>query len=286
MNVSVMTFNIRGSLYQHDGVNIWANRAGLNVETIKKVAPDVIGFQELHPGNLATYLVTLPEYHFVLGPPSDEPDAHDYNPIFWKADRFEFQDSGGFYLSETPEHWSKSWDGSCFRSATWVKLLCKESDTKLLLLNTHLDHIGEQARVAGSHLILDKLTELNSARIPTILTGDFNCNPWTPDYGIATNQTSTDESYRLFVKHGFTDTYLAAGNIDSMQSYTHHGFEGDAYSALNFHMAWRLDWILTRGTPEKLVNTITCEILRDALPPLYPSDHYPILAKLKVKYQK
>ena len=107
MQLSVMTFNIRGSMYEHDGINVWSNRASVNVGTIKKANPYVIGFQELHMGNLATYLETLPDYRFVLGPPTDESDAHDYNPIFWKSDSFDFLDSGGFYLSKTPERWSK-----------------------------------------------------------------------------------------------------------------------------------------------------------------------------------
>jgi endonuclease/exonuclease/phosphatase family metal-dependent hydrolase len=283
MDITVMTFNIRGSLYQHDGVNIWANRAALNVETIKKASPDVIGFQELHPGNLATYLETLPEYHFVLGPPSDEETVHDYNAIFWKGEHYEFRDGGGFYLSETPDHWSKSWNSSCIRSVTWVVLRHKESGTLFLFMNTHLDHIVEEARVASSHLILNKLTDLRTPEMPIILTGDFNCNPWTPDYGVATNQTSTDESYKLFIKDGFIDTYLAAGNVDSMRSYTHHGFQGDAYSALDFHMAWRLDWILTKDAPDRKVHTGACDIMRDAKPPIYPSDHYPVFAKLEIE---
>lgn len=280
--MKIMTFNIRGSFYDHDGINTWSNRAELNVDTIKKASPDVIGFQELHTGNLATYLETLSNYRFVLGPPTDEAELFDYNPIFWKENRFDFQDSGGFYLSETPEHWSKSWDSVCVRAVTWLKLFSKESNTELLVLNTHLDHIGEEARVAGSRLILQKLSELQTTQTPVVLMGDFNCNPWTPDYGVPTNQTSTDKSYRLFVEHGFSDSYLAAGHTDSMQSNTYHGFDGDDYSALEYHMAWRLDWILTKDAPEKQVHTVACNIIRDASSPVYPSDHYPVLARLSL----
>jgi hypothetical protein len=61
----VMTFNVRGSNYR-DGLNVWENRAPLNVETIKHYALHLIGFQELQGGNLETYQEKLPEYDYVL----------------------------------------------------------------------------------------------------------------------------------------------------------------------------------------------------------------------------
>ncbi|MFK7800203.1 MAG: endonuclease/exonuclease/phosphatase family protein [Anaerolineae bacterium] len=283
MKFAVMTFNVRGSYYVNDGLNFWPNRAELNVETIKKASPDIIGFQEMHPGNLATYLEQLQAYQFSLGPPTDKADVHDYNSIFWKADRFEFQDTGGFYLSETPETWSKSWDSVFVRGATWVKLLDKRNDTALLIFNTHLDHIGEQARVAGTRLLLQKMADYQTSSTPVILLGDFNCSPWVPTYEHEIEYTSTDASYRLIVEQGLSDTFLASGNIDSMSSNTFHGFEGDSYSALDHHMSWRLDWILTKDSYEYRVKTVGCEIIRDAKPPLYPSDHYPVLAQLVIE---
>lgn len=272
-----MTFNIRGSFYTRDGVNVWTNRAPLNVATITKANPDIIGFQEAHSGNLETYHEQLTAYHSVLGPPSDEPDLYDYNPIFWKASRFDLLDSGGFWLSLTPDHWSKDWDSVCVRAVTWVKLQCRMTGHILLHLNTHLDHIGEQARVAGSHLILQHLNAAAYRTLPTLVTGDFNCSPWTPDTGDAVTTTFTDTSYQLFLKHGFTDTYLATGQQDTVHSNTYHGFEGEHYVAAHHHMAWRIDWILLRDDGATLQPS-SCTILHDAAPPLYPSDHYPVVA--------
>ncbi|MEM9955079.1 MAG: endonuclease/exonuclease/phosphatase family protein [Chloroflexota bacterium] len=41
----VMTFNVRGSFHD-DGDNDWHKRRELNIATIKKYDPDIIGFQE------------------------------------------------------------------------------------------------------------------------------------------------------------------------------------------------------------------------------------------------
>src|SRR5919202_4520710 len=64
----VMTFNVRGAFHKSDGINAWVNRSVLNVETIKRHAPDLIGFQELQSGNLDTYEELSPQYELVLGP--------------------------------------------------------------------------------------------------------------------------------------------------------------------------------------------------------------------------
>ena len=64
----VMSFNIRGFSRRGDGFNSWENRAALNVATIKRYAPDLIGLQELQAESLATYREKLPEYAHILGP--------------------------------------------------------------------------------------------------------------------------------------------------------------------------------------------------------------------------
>ncbi|HLY31927.1 MAG TPA: hypothetical protein VKQ36_12930 [Ktedonobacterales bacterium] len=51
----VMTFNIANAINtEDDGVNAWALRADLNIATIKRYAPDLIGFQQVDQGNLET----------------------------------------------------------------------------------------------------------------------------------------------------------------------------------------------------------------------------------------
>ena len=67
MTFRVMSFNIRGADHPGDGANQWQYRAALNVATIRKYAPDVIGFQELQDGNLTTYQAELNEYQHHSG---------------------------------------------------------------------------------------------------------------------------------------------------------------------------------------------------------------------------
>src|SRR3712207_8581983 len=64
--LKVMSFNVRGASHR-DGVNAWPGRAGINVETIERYAPDLIGLQEVHAPNLEVYERDLPGYEKIMG---------------------------------------------------------------------------------------------------------------------------------------------------------------------------------------------------------------------------
>src|SRR6266704_2171053 len=121
------------------------------------------------------YREQLPEYQYVMGPKTGEEDFWDYNPIFWKAERFALIDSGGFWLSRTPDHWSKDWGTDDAHGVTWVKLRCTRTNRVFLHLNTHFEHISEQSRVESCRLILQKVGELQEEQkpqsLPTPTTG-------------------------------------------------------------------------------------------------------------------
>jgi endonuclease/exonuclease/phosphatase family metal-dependent hydrolase len=263
-----MSFNIRGWFPSaNDGVNVWENRRDLNIATIRKHAPDLIGFQELQrEPHLADYQRELPEYDFFLGLKYNNDEPHCYPTIFWRLDRFELLDSGAFWLSETPEKFSAAWETACIRSAAWVKLRVRATGKLLLLLNTHLDHVSERARVEGAKLILSRIPSLapNESRAAVIVTGDFNCNPMSA-------------AYRAFLEESFIDTFLMSGNRDDETSFTFHEFTGKPYPKFD-----RIDWIMLRDAERKL-RAVNASIIRDAAPPLFPSDHYPIVADFSLE---
>ncbi|CAN5257304.1 endonuclease/exonuclease/phosphatase family protein [soil metagenome] len=273
--VRVMSFNIRGFSRERDGINRWENRAALNAATIKRYAPDLIGFQELRDESLDTYRKRLPEYAHVLGPRAGNKPPYEFNAIFFDPARLEVLDSGGFWLSETPDRYSSAWHTRVVRSANWIKFGSPSTGLSFLHLNTHLDHVSSHARVRGSELILRKTTELQGRDLPVIVTEDFNCPPGSLPY-------------RIFVENGFADTFLAAGNEDDEDASTFHAFRGLRYLLLRCgdrmrpgRKPRRIDWILLRNGRRRL-RIETHEILRDRheKPRLYPSDHYPVLATL------
>ncbi len=268
-NVRVMSFNIRGSSDSWDNVNAWDKRAALNVETIKRCAPDVIGFPELQSGNLETYREQLPEYDYVLGPEGGNHEPYDYNPIFWNPSRFELIDPGGFWISRTPDVHSADWETAWVRCATWVRLRFSETGESFIHLNTHLDHVSELARNEGSKLILYRISQLGADVMPAIITGDFNSIPGS-------------SAYRIFTDNGFVDAYLASGYEEAVDSFTFYNFEGEHYSAERYgYPSSRIDWLLIRSGARK-IEVKSCAFIRDNEHPLYPNDHYPVLSELAI----
>lgn len=272
----VMSFNIRGAYHRGDGINAWEQRAALNVATIERYAPGLIGFQELQSGNLETYRKKLPGYCYVLGPRAGIQAPYEFNAIFFDAGRLELLGSDGFWLSMTPERYSSSWLAKVVRCANWAHLQCRRTGSSFLHLNTHLDHLSPRARLEGSKLILDRIAQILEGKdYPVLMTGDFNCPPGSPPH-------------RTFVGAGFEDTYLATGDDDEGDSSTFHAFGGWRYHAVRYGHALglvraprRIDWILLRD-PRKRTHVLSHRIVRDrdAGRRIYPSDHYPVLAEL------
>ena len=256
----VMTFNVCGAV--PDGPNGWPNRAALNVSTVKRYDADLIGFQEVGEGILRTYQAELPEYDYVKGPKYMNREPHLYPSIFWKQSRFQLVDSGGLWLSRTPDRYSGDWGTNVVRSATWANLQDKQTGLVVSHWNTHLDNKSDAARVEGAKLMLQRIEEVGTGGALVILTADFNDAPGSPVY-----QTLTEV--------GFVDTFLAVGNEDSETAFTNHLYEGEAYAGL------RIDWILTLDRARK-IQAKSCIIARDHDHPLYPSDHYPVIAELDI----
>ena len=271
-NVRVMSFNVRGASHR-DGINAWEKRARLNVETIKRYAPDVLGLQEVHAPNLEVYKEELPGYARVMGPAYGTDRLEEFAAIFYDAERFEELDAGGFWLSDTPEESSASWGNEVVRSANWAVLEDRRSGVAFLHANTHLDHASKRARLEGNKLIVRQTEETleNHGHPPTVVTGDFNCRP-------------DSAPYRVFREYGFADTFRAVGNEDDEGAYTFHAFKGSGFTPRDTDKPFgRIDWILLKD-PGDLFEVRSHQIVRDADEEAgrYPSDHYPVMADLGV----
>jgi endonuclease/exonuclease/phosphatase family metal-dependent hydrolase len=259
MHVKAMTFNIRGARTSiEDGINAWKNRRNLNIATIQKYAPDIVGFQEAQKGNVDAYAKALPEYSSFQGFAAARQFNNDeYNPIYWNASRFNLIDKGQFYLSTTPTKKSIGWESSLERVATWLKLREIASESAFFVLNTHFPHEGglHETRQHCATLIIQEVNAL-AGDLPVIVMGDFNAYP-------------DSKAYQRFLEAGFSDSYADTG-IEGI--HTFHGFVGEKHTKLGE----RIDWILT-----KRFSILEYQVIRDAEPPIFPSDHYPVLANLE-----
>src|SRR5690606_6756613 len=83
-------------------------------------------------------------------------------------------------------------------------------------------------------------------------------------------------THAVFEAADFRDSYHEAGHLDQLDMNTFHAFIGEDFPPC----ALRIDWVLLRDGADRRIETEGFDILRDAEAPLYPSDHYPVLAEL------
>lgn len=255
--LTVMTLNMRYD-NPEDGANNWRFRRERIAELIRSEAVDLLGTQEVLANQFDDLQALLPGYRAVGVGREDGARAGEFNAVFFRSDRFELLDSGVFWLSENPETpGSKGWDGACERLATWTVLRDK-SGGELLFINTHLDHIGEQARREGVALLLRRIETLRAGR-PVILTGDFNAGPSSP----VVARVVADSALR------------SAWDTAPIRS-------GSAWSFSDFGQLPEeerplIDYVFYGGGLE----VVSCSILPDTLGGGYLSDHAPVEARLK-----
>lgn len=188
--ITVMTFNIRNAT-SADKENGWEYRADRVTNAVKFYKADLIGMQEVRPVQLEDMKERLPELGYVgVSRTGDDSPRGEHCTILYRKSRFDVIDSGTFWLSETPDvPGSKGWDTSYPRIATWAKLKDKESGKMMLMINTHLDHRGPNARREGAALLLKKASEIASG-LPIVMTGDFNATPESEPYSVITDKTN------------------------------------------------------------------------------------------------
>ena len=254
------TFNIR---YDNpdDQENNWKFRKDRVAEFIQGVTLDIVGMQEVLHIELEDLKRLLPEYAEVGIGREGGKQQGEYAPIFYRKDRFKLLDSNTFWLSQYPDSVGFiGWDGACTRIATWAKLEDKSTGKIFLAVNTHMDHVGVEARRKGALLIIKRIQDIVGNR-PAVLTGDFNVNDKSEAY-----QTLTTNDFVL------KDAYKTA-DVKEGVSYTFHDFE-----KVPMNEREKIDFIFV--TPQ-------IKVTRSWIPKENPdgkgvlSDHNPQLATLQ-----
>ena len=173
-SVKLMTYNIRFAT-PHDGVNEWRLRKDKVSQLRKKYDPDMIGVQEALLSQIEDILTDLPDYAYIGVGRDDGKTAGEFSAILYKKNKFKVNEQSTFWLSETPEiPGSKNWDAAITRVATWGKFTEVSAEREFIVINTHFDHIGQEARKNSAALLTRKSEEI-AKNLPTLIMGDFNC---------------------------------------------------------------------------------------------------------------
>ncbi len=257
-NLKLMTYNIRLDL-ESDGENKWSNRKDFWASQINFYEPDVFGIQEALPHQVTDIASALPEYSYV-GIGRDGIGKGESSNIFFKKDRFKMVQEKTFWLSETPEKISKGWDAAFNRVCTYVLLKDNKTKKSFWVFNAHLDHIGEFARTNAIQLILSKIKEVNTKKLPVFVIGDFNTEP--NEQRISDLKKQMDDSYDISKQKPFGPN----GTFNAFQYFE--------------PVTKRIDYIfLSKNNPFKVLKYA---ILTDSKNLKFPSDHFPVLVELQL----
>ena len=258
----VMSFNLRYDT-PNDSANAWPNRKDWVASLVRFHGADVVGVQEALAHMLTDLDARLPGFARVGVGRADGRARGEFSAIFYRSDRLTLLDSGTFWLSPTPEApGSKGWDAAIERVATWARFRDGLTGCSHLQLNTHFDHIGEQARQESARLIRRRLAQL-SGGLPIVMTGDLNSTPTSASYRILTRDTVAGATPPL------SDAMLTSrsGHYGPTSSWT-------AFKAIVPER--RIDYVLVSAP----VAVASHGILPDSWNGRFPSDHLPVLATL------
>ena len=201
--ITVLSYNIRNG-NSVDGTNSWLLRYPASAMMIEDQKPDIFGLQEALNYQVQYMQEYTSNYKHVGVGREDGKKRGEYMSIFYNTNTIKLLKWGTFWLSETPDKPSLGWDAECIRTATWALLQDKVSGKKFYYVNTHLDHVGTEARRQGLALIMDKIEEINTMGLPLVIGGDFNMDEDDPSMKEINKTMKNTRNQAIKTDEGFT----------------------------------------------------------------------------------
>ncbi len=251
------TFNIRCD-YDQDGKNSFRYRRELILKKIAAERPDAIGFQEVLP-HVQRWLRENLSGYTVIGCGRDADFGGEAMTIAVRNETAELLGLSTFWLSPEPYRPGSRYENQsdCPRTCAAAELLVQGAPGPIRLYNTHLDHIGAEARAQGLTQVLRRMEE-DMARLPmpALLMGDMNALPDSPELAPVGD----------FPALGLTD--LTAGIPVTFHNY---GLPGEE--------PCKIDYIY--ATPQFKAERV--ERWMDEEDGVFLSDHYPVCAEVSLR---
>lgn len=290
--MNIATFNVRvgGSLKpgkqrpkkgDYSKYNGWDDRRDYLCDMIRFESFDVFGVQEARYPQVADMLERMPEYSYIGVGRDDGDKKGEHCAIFYKKSMFKVLDHGNFWLSDTPDVPSLSWNPKYRRVCTWGLFQNKKTKEKFYFINTHVN--WGVASVKSANLIIDFVKTKCTKTDNVILMADFNATQESELYQIITSNgfedTYESSKYRFAptgTGQGFRPHYFTHRRIDHI--FVSKGIKSSRYGVLTYHYYRNMD------SDEKEMDTASPkEIKGENRDIKCISDHYAVQSFITLK---
>jgi endonuclease/exonuclease/phosphatase family metal-dependent hydrolase len=252
-HLTFITSNIRFD-NPSDGDHIWDNRKDLLAKILTSHKPDIIGTQEGRKPQLKDFNSRLEGLELIESH-RQWIEERMYPCLFYNPKRLKLIQSEDIWLSETPNIPQSKLEKSAFpRLAVVAEFQDLNTGEEIFVSNSHLDHIHEEVRVRQSQILSREIQQRKSNESHLVVLGDFNTDH------------QSDARAELISSLGLVDPW------SSQEETTYHQFKG------HHPTGKRIDWILN----SKGFESIEIFIEKAQENGLYPSDHFPVISKLKL----
>jgi endonuclease/exonuclease/phosphatase family metal-dependent hydrolase len=264
--LTVMTFNIRYGTAK-DGESNWTARRDMLFDVIREHDADLLGLQEAIDFQIDEILAAVPKYAVVGVGRDDGGRKGEYSAILFRKDRLQVADAGTFWFSDTPSvPGSKSWGNNITRICTWARFIDRDG-RGFYQFNLHLDHQSQPSRERSTVLLRERIDARAFPGDPVIITGDFNVGE--SNAALATLVGRPPDAPPAFLDT-FRVRYPTQTPVGTFNGFKYGNVDGD-----------KIDYILVQPGSE----VISAGIIRTSRDNRYPSDHFPVLARIRLASQ-
>ena len=282
-NYNIRYYNGSGNSAIH-----WPNRKEKVFEMIRRHEMDVCGIEEITKYQSPDFISTLTEYEYVgygrdNGKENSAGASGEQTGIIYKKDRYVKMDQGRFFLSKTPYKVSKVSNSDFNRLVAWIKLKDRTSGKEFFFFSTHFNHnytaVKVQVRTDQAEIAINEVPKI-AGDLPYFFAGDFNCEITEPAYEMLSTR--------------WTDAFIAMGdnaigayvcNEEQQTLYpTQCAWEGNTYTGLyssDDKSPKRIDLVLFDSSRATISSYFADN--DDMGLEKYPSDHLPVITKMKFK---
>jgi endonuclease/exonuclease/phosphatase family metal-dependent hydrolase len=262
--LSIMSFNIRYGTAK-DGDNHWSLRKDMLFDVVRERDADLVGLQEALAFQIDELIAAVPGYAVIGVGRDDAAKAGEFSAILFRRDRFRVADAGTFWFSDTPDvPGSKTWGNNITRICTWARFIDRDG-RGFYHYNLHLDHESQPSRERSAALLRQRIDARAHPADPVVVTGDFNVGEKNPALSALTAPAATGAA--AFLIDTFRVLYPDETVVGTFTGFKFGATAGD-----------KIDYVLVQPGADVL----SAEIVRISRNDRYPSDHFPVVARVRL----